>query len=55
LNGQLEAEKVNAEEQVAYRDALLVELNGQLEAKDELLGSRKELLKLLFQPLKKGA
>ena len=51
---KLQAEKANAAEQIAYRDALVDSLKGLLETKDEQLGSKKELLKLFFRPLKKG-
>ena len=47
MKEQLEAEKVNAKEQIAYRDALVADL-------EKLLGSRKDLVKLFFRPLKKG-
>ena len=54
LKGQLKAEKTNAAEQVGYRDSLVTALKGQLKAKNKLLGSRKDLLKLFFRPLKQG-
>jgi len=50
LRGHLEAEKKNAVEQIEYRDALVEDLRGQVEVRDEMLSSRKHLLKLLFKP-----
>ena len=43
------AEKQNAAEQIEYRDSLVEELYGQIAVRDEMLSSRKNLLKLLFK------